>query len=87
MRQKYKIVLKSTQIIPLLRQKMTESELEQLKALADIKHVVTDQEKYWLRKLCDRLNERYEPCKCPDYHHDLAMQLLIKIKRQSQTTK
>ena len=66
---------------------MTEVVLEKLKTLADIKHVVTDQEKYWLRKLCDQLNERYETCSCPDYHHDLAMQLLIKLKRQSQPLK
>ena len=66
---------------------MTEVVLEKLKMLADIKHVVTDSEKYWLRKLCDQLNERYEPCNCPDYHHDLAMQLLIKLKRQSQPLK
>lgn len=64
-----------------------EQDIAKLTVLADVKHVVTDGEKYYLRKLCDRLNERYEPCSCPDYHHDLAMQLLIKLKRQSQTLK
>ena len=64
-----------------------EQDIAKLTVLADVKHFVTDVEKYYLRKLCDRLNERYEPCSCPDYHHDLAMQLLIKLKRQSQSLK
>ena len=50
-----------------------EQDIAKLTVLADVKHVVTDGEKYYIRKLCDRLNERYEPCSCPDYHHDLAM--------------
>lgn len=66
---------------------ITENDIAKLTVLADVKHFVTDGEKYYLRKLCDLLNERYDPCTCPDYHHDLAMQLLIKIKRQSQTPK
>lgn len=64
-----------------------EQDIAKLTVLAYVKHVVTDGDKYYLRKLCDRLNERYEPCSCPDYHHDLAMQLLIKLKRQSQPLK
>ena len=64
-----------------------ENDIAKLTVLADVKHVVTDGEKYYLRKLCDRLNERYDPCTCPDYHHDLAMQLILKLKRQSQTPK
>ena len=49
--------------------------------LGDVKHEISEGDKYYLRKLCGALNERYDPCKCPDYHHDLAMQLLIKIKQ------
>lgn len=54
-----------------------------LEELSDVKHETTNGDKYYLRKLCDKLNERYDPCNCPDYHHDLAMQLLIKLKKQN----
>ena len=57
--------------------------IERLKILSDVKHEITNGDKYYLRKLCDRLNERYDPCNCPDYHHDLAMQLLIILKKQN----
>ena len=66
---------------------ITENDIAKLTILADVKRVVTDGEKYYLRKLCDRLNERYDPCTCPDYHHDLAMQLLLKLKRQQSQPK
>lgn len=62
-----------------------EADSAKLRMLGDVKHVITDSEKNYLRRLCDTMNERYDPCNCPDYHHDLAMQLLIKLKRQSKT--
>lgn len=60
-----------------------EETLCRLEELSDIKRETSDADKFYLRKLCDALNERYEPCSCPDYHHDLAMQLYIKLKRQT----
>lgn len=59
--------------------------IAKLAVLADVKHTITDGDKYYLRKLCDRMNERYDPCNCPDYHHDLAMQLYIKLRNKSNT--
>jgi len=60
-----------------------EETLCRLEELSDTKRETSDADKFYLRKLCDALNERYEPCSCPDYHHDLAMQLYIKLKRQT----
>lgn len=59
--------------------------LSRLLKLGDVKHVITDGDKYFLRKLCGTLDERYDPCNCPDYHHDLAMQLYLKLNKQSNT--
>ena len=59
-----------------------ELHIAKLAILGDVKHEISEADKYYLKKLCKRLNERYDPCNCPDYHHDLAMQLLIKLKKQ-----
>lgn len=56
--------------------------ISRLRVLSDVKHVITDGDRYYLKKLCRSFDERYDPCNCPDYHHDLAAQLYSKLKNE-----